>query len=95
MTKSTAAQTTATKRNDVPPVWRLKNSHELELMTLEDNSYVVRLQWSTKLTMYFNVPEGYTEEQAVALVEQMYRVGHVRHDRWQKEYPEASNEIIF
>ena len=95
MTKSTAAKTTATKRNDVPPVWRLKNSHELELMTMEDNTFVVRLQWSAKLTMFFSVPEGYTEEQAVALIEQMYRVGHVRHDRWEKEYPEANNEIIF
>ena len=95
MTKSTAAKTTATKRNDVPPVWRLKNSHTLELMTLEDNSYVVRLDWSDKLIMYFSVPKEYTEEQAVALVQQMYRVGHVRHDRWHKQYPDANYEIIF
>jgi len=95
MTKSTAAKTTATKRNDIPPVWRLKNSHELHLLTLENNTFVVRLQWSEKLTMFFSVPEGYTEEQAIALIEQMYRVGHVRHDRWQKEYFGASNEIIF
>ena len=95
MTKSTAAKANATQRNDVPPVWRLKTSHQLELMTMEDNTFVVRLQWSAKLTMFFAVPESYSEEQAVALVEQMYRVGHVRHDRWQKEYPEANNELIF
>ena len=95
MTNSTATKTTATNSNVVPPIWRLKNSHELELLTMEDNTYVVRLRWSAKLTMLFSVPEGYTEEQAIALIEQMYRVGCVRHDRWEKEYPEASNELIF
>ena len=79
---------------DVPPVWRLKNSHELELMTMEDGSFLVRLQWSAKLTMYFAVPEGYSEEQAVKLVEKMYSVGFIRHDRWTKEYP-GNEEIIF
>lgn len=94
MSKSTATKTTNTAKNTIPPVWRLKNSHELKLMTMEDGSFLVQLEWSEKLTMYFAVPEGYSEEQAVQLIQKMYDVGFVRHDRWDKVYP-GNEEIIF
>tara|TARA_R100001079_G_C4347567_1_gene109662 strand:+ start:260 stop:550 length:291 start_codon:yes stop_codon:yes gene_type:complete len=77
----------------IPQVWKIKEHHIVEPIVDDAGKTWVKIEWSEKLHLFFDVPNGVKVDK---LIEQMERVGYINVDKkgWYKRYPMAE-EIIF
>ena len=77
----------------IPNVWKIKDHHVIESMKDEDGKTWVKIEWSEKLHLFFDVPKGMS---VTKLMDKMEEVGYINVDKkgWYKRYPMAE-EIIF
>ena len=88
---ATAPTAKEEQQASIPQVWKIKDHHVIESIVDEDGKTWVKIEWSEKLHLFFDVPDGVKVNQ---LIEKMEKVGYVNVDRWYKRYPMAE-EIIF
>ena len=88
---ATAPTAKEEQQASIPQVWKIKDHHVIESIVDEDGKTWVKIEWSEKLHLFFDVPDGVKINQ---LIEKMEKVGYVNVDRWYKRYPMAE-EIIF
>ena len=77
----------------IPNVWKIKDHHVIESVKDEDGKTWVKIEWSEKLHLFFDVPDGVAVNK---LIDKMEEVGYINVDKkgWYKRYPMAE-EIIF
>ena len=90
---ATAPTAKEEQQASIPNVWKIKKHHVIESMVDEDGKTWVKIVWSDKLHLFFDVPKGVGVNK---LIEQMEKVGYINVDKkgWYKRYPMAE-EIIF
>ena len=77
----------------IPNIWRIQKYHVIESIKDEDGKAWVKIAWSDKLHLFFDVPEGFEVNQ---LIKQMKQVGSINLNKegWYKRWPQRE-ELIF